>query len=74
MPDDTFFYVGRSGEQPVELFINLANVTKLQWDGSTMNVFFAHGDNAYVYGEPAVRLREAVMHRCLNRHLVPAEG
>jgi hypothetical protein len=51
----------------MEVFINLTNVIKMQWDGSTMNVIFGGGDNAYVSGEAARKLRTAISNRCVNQ-------
>ena len=68
MPDaEDFYFVEQSKDQAMEVFINLTNVIKMQWDGSTMNVIFAGGDNAYVSGEAARKLRTAISNRCVNQ-------
>jgi hypothetical protein len=67
MEDQDFFYVGKDNEQGIEIFINLATITKMQWDGKTMNVFSIGSGNTYVYGETGERLRDEVMRRCANK-------
>lgn len=72
MPDTVdFFYVEKSEHQSVEVFINLTNVTRVQWDGTTMLVALSDGETVSVYGEAALRLRDDIGRRCTNRSLIP---
>jgi hypothetical protein len=64
---EDFYFVERSEDQAVEVFMNLTNVTKMHWDGETMIVAFRDGENAYVTGEAGRKLRTAVSSRCVNQ-------
>jgi hypothetical protein len=66
MADGDFFHVKHSEENKTEAFINLAAITKVNWDGTTANVFTNDGETTCVYGEAATRLIQEVMSRCIN--------
>lgn len=72
MPEvQDFYFIERSKDQAFDVFINLANVTRIHWDGETMIVMFRDGENTYVTGDAARKLRTVVSNRCANQ--VPME-
>lgn len=65
MPDGDFFHIKSTEGQRAENFINLAAISKVDWDGTEAHICLLDGREAFASGQSAERLLAEIRKRCV---------